>query len=353
MIYIEELLKDVFNNNAVMEIIEEVIINDADRYYTDMEYVSFSIRLVSAGKGIISQDALDNYSAVLMKVITIDSGQAINAYRIIHRLNSEKCWCKNVTIIFQYISNGTYKTVYDIVIGRIESFNKENDNLSELVKFLVEYIDISDRPDNVIDTLSAHFSRISNIDKLFHILKDIQYDEDKASIKLAKLIDATSVDVIGSSIVNEWGGEENYRDKIMKLLSKSEQYSGHKLVHCINEHKENFNKNALLSMLEFCEGSVTEYNIDSFVGILKYLVENYFEKDICTQILSRISYLPKSVIDKQKEEFCKILVEIFKRSSSEDNKRKCAIVIKDKGFGRKMRGSLEEDELKEYRSYLS
>lgn len=136
-------------------------------------------------------------------------------------------------------------------------------------------------------------------------------------------------------------------------MSKSEKYSVQALLYRINENKESISKNDLISLLEFCESDVTENNIESLVNIMRYLLENYFEKDICTQILVQISNLTHIVIAKQRENLCMILTEIFQKSSSEENKRKCAVIIKDKGFGRKMKGKLDESELKEYRSYLS
>ena len=67
----------------------------------------------------------------------------------------------------------------------------------------------------------------------------------------------------------------------------------------------------------------------------------------------RISNLTQKEIAKQRESICMILVEIFRKSSSEENRKRSAVIIKDKGLGRKMKGKLDERELKEYRSYLS
>ena len=134
------------------------------------------------------------------------------------------------------------------------------------------------------------------------MLMNIEYDEDNAGIKLAKLVDNCKIEVIIKIITNEWGADEVHKEKLIKLFSKSEKYSNYELIH---------------------------------------------------QILMRISNLTKNVIVKHRESICMILVEIFRKSSSEENRRRSSIIIKDKGLSRKIRNKLDENELKEYRSYLS
>lgn len=308
---------------------------------------------MSLYKDKISQSNVDEYSATLMEVMSIDTSSMLNAYRTVNHLNSESAWCKNVEIILKYVSGETYETIYDIVTGRINLFNTDNKNLGQLVKFLVNYIDISKDPDNVINVISSHFSNISNVAQLIHMLMDIEYDEDNACNKLAKFIDNSSVEEIIKIISDEWNADEMRKDKLIRVLSNSEKYAAPKLIHCIDENKENMNKNDILFMLEFCESVVTQDNMEEFLNIVKYLIDNCVEKDVYTQVLLRFSNIPKDVMTKHREIICVILVDIFRSSSSHENRRKCAVLIKEKGFARKIRGILEENELKEYKSYLS
>lgn len=347
-----EISKDIQYDKGMINIIENNIIMESGKYYNRNEYLSFAIHAVSIYKDKISQRILDEYSTALIKVISTDTNNVLNAYRVVSKLNSEESWYKHTDIILQYVSKGTYAIIYDIIISRINLFNTENDNLTILSEFLVDYINLSDNPDNVINLLSAFFSRISNLAKLIHMLKEIEYDENNASAKLAKFFDSNSIEVIVKIIIDECTTDDVFKDKMKILLSNSENYSSNELLHRINENKENINKNNILTILDFCEGNISENNIESFVEIIKYLLANYLEKDICSQILLRISNLPDKALAKQKENICNILVEIFKKSSSDENRRKSSIVIKNKGFGRKMRGMLDENELKEYKSFL-
>ena len=146
--------------------------------------------------------------------------------------------------------------------------------------------------------------------------------------------------------------DDKNKEKLTKLLSHSEKYSKEALVHRINENKETINESEILSIVEFCEGAITEINIRSLVDIFIYLLENFPEKDIYTQILSMISYLLQKTINADKERICEILVEIFRKSSSDENRRKSSILLKEKGYARKIRNILDEKEIIEYKSYL-
>lgn len=350
---IVELSKDKQYDKDVVNIIEKIIISGVNNYYNRDSYLQFAIQVVSVYKDKISQSNLDMYSAALMKVISTDTDKTLNAYRVVNKLNSKEFWCQNIEIILKYVSKGTYAVIYDIVTGRRDLFNKESGNLNQLVGFLVDYINLSDSPDDVINTISAHFTRISKVSELIHMLMNIEYDEDNASTKLAKFVDTESIEEIVKIVSDEWDIDAGHKEKVARVLSKSKKYSRHELIYRIDEGKENINKNDILFMLEFCEGAITENNIEAFVNITRYLLENYLEKDVCTQILLRISNISKDVMAKQRDGICSALIQIFRESPSDENRRKSSIVIKDKGFGRRIKSILDENELKEYKSYLS
>lgn len=350
---IVEFSKDEQYDEKVTNIIEKSIISGVRNYYGEIIYLQFAIRAVNAYKKKISQDGIDNYSSALMQALSIDTDSVLNAYKSVNKLNSKDYWCKNIDTLLRYVSEETYPVIYDIIVSRIDLFNKDNNNLTQLVNFLVDSISFSSKIDDVIHTLDTHFKTISNVDKLIHELMGLEFDENNAAIKLAKFIDACSIEKIVKIIIDECDVNDTYKEKLIKILSNSEKYSCQEMLHRINESKEGLNKNDILSLLEFCERSITENNIESFVSVAGYMLEHYLEKDVCTQILMRISNLIQNVVDKQRESICMILIEIFRKSSSEENRRRSAIIIKDKGLGRKVKGKLDANELKEYKAYLS
>lgn len=350
---IVELSKENQYDKEVKNIFQNTIIPHFEAYYNMEIYLNFSVQAVSACKDIIPQNTLDEYSSTLMKVMPQDTNSMLNAYRVVNQLNSEDTWCKNVEVLLGYVSKETYAVIYDIITGRLNLFNDKNGNLSLLVSFLVDFIDLSDNPDEVVNILNRHFSNIGKVNQLIHSLMNIEYDEDNASIKLAKFIDKCQLETIIKIIIDEWRKDDTYKEKLVRVLSQSEKYSHSELIYRINENKENMSKNDLLSMLEFCEETIKENNMEAFIDIVEYILENYLEKDVCSQILMRIGSIPKSAMIKSRDSICMVLVEIFRKSSSDENRRKSAVLMKDKGFGRKVRNILDENELKEYKAYLS
>lgn len=351
---IVELYKEDQYNNEMADIIERIIIADFARYYTQTSYFLFVIQVISTYVDVVTQTVINNYSIMLMNALPTNTNNVVNAYRVVNNNISDDIWLKNINTILKYVSKETYAVIYDIATSRVSLFNnEENNNLSLLTNFLVDNINISDNPNDVINTISENFLGISNVDKLVNILMDIEYDEDNASVKLANLFDAMNVEDIIRIIIDEYKQEDCNKEKLMQLFSKSKKYSDYELLHSIDECKENINKNDLLSILEYCDNSISEFNLESFVNIIEYMLDNYFEKDVCNQILSEISGISQNIIIKQKERMCKILVKIFKESSSEENKKKACVIILEKKLGRKAKGMLDEEEVQQYKSYIS
>lgn len=349
----EELSKDSQYDENVISIIVNTVIPQFSSYYAKSNYLLFAIQVISAYKNKMNQGDIDTYSRVLLKAISTETDSVINAYRIVNNLISESIWCGNIDILLNNISQKRYAIIYEIVTERISILKKEQGNVVKLLNFLVDYIDFSDNPDDVINQLSKHFISITNMGKLINKLMSIEYDEDNASVKLAKLIDASEVKTIIKIIIDECELDDKNKEKLTKILSGSQKYSGEALVHRVNENKETMNKNEILSTLEFSERAIIESNIKSLVDVFSYLLENYPEKDVYTQILLVISNLSQKSINYDKKRICDILVNIFRQSSSDENRRKSAILMKDKGMGRNIRSILNEQEMDEYKAYLS
>ena len=349
----EELSKDSQYDEKAISFIASTIIPQASSYYSKSEYLLYAIQVISAYKNKMNQSDIDEYSRVLLKAIPTETDSVISAYRVVNKLISESIWCSNVGTLLSYITQKTYAVIYDIITERIGLFNDENGNLVALVNFLVDYIDFSENPDDVINQLNKHFSQIGNIDKLINKLMNIEYDEDNASVKLAKLIDASEIKTIVKIVVDEYKLGDKNKEKLAKILSGSQKYSREALVNSISENKEAINRSEILSILEFCEGAIIESNIKSLVDLFSYLLENHPEKDVYTQILFLISNLSQKSINCDKKGICEILVNIFRQSPSDENKRKSAILMKDKGMGRNIRSILNEQEMNEYKAYQS
>ena len=121
----------------------------------------------------------------------------------------------------------------------------------------------------------------------------------------------------------------------------------------VSESKEKISKADLVVVLDFCQTEITSKNIGEFLEIANYMKMSYFEKDVCDKILQIISAISTSIVEVKRQEICTLLTSMFKDSSSNDVKKKCAILIKDKKLSQKARGMMDKEQITEYRSYLS
>lgn len=344
-----ELVKEHAYTDNIRNIITQVIIPNMRSYYNIDNYCRFSGQIISGFKDNMSKEELDEYSSLLLKAISTDTNSVLNVYRSIHLYISEAVWCKNVVILLSAVSKGTYPVIYDIIVSRSEFFNKANKNLSQLITFLVDYIGMSEKPDDVINEISNKFTSISNADKLIKNIIDLDIDEENTSLKLSKFIDSLDV----SDIIKIVTDEIDYKNKLINIFSKSQKYASDMILAEVSENREEISKADLVVVLDFYQTEINRENIGDFVEIANYMKMNYFEKDVCDKILQIISTVPTSIVEIRKQEICTLLTSIFKDSSSEDVKKKCAILIKDKKLSQKARGMLSKEQITEYKSYIS
>ena len=344
-----ELEKENTYADNIRNIMTQAIIPNMRSYYNIDNYRRFSGQIVTGIKDTMSEEELDEYSTLLLKSISVDTNGVLSVYRSIHLGISEATWCKNVTQLLSNISKGTYPVIYDIIVSRSELFNEANKNLNQLSSFLVDYIEISEKPDDVINEISIRFSSINNMDKLIGRIMVLDIDEENASLKLANLIDSLAV----SDIIKIIADEAGYKNKLIKIFSKSQKYALNVILREVSESKEKISKADLVVVLDFCQTEITSKNIGEFLEIANYMKTSYFEKDVCDKILQIISAISTSIVEVKQQEICTLLTSMFKDSSSNDVKKKCAILIKDKKLSQKARGMMDKEQITEYRSYLS
>lgn len=346
-----ELSDETEYNSDIIDIIENIIIPEVENYYSRKDYFIFAIHVINAYRDLISQKSIDRYSRVLTKAIDIDTEHALNAYKIIHGLLSSGVWCENILLIFNYVNKDTFRTVYGMVCERIDLFNVKNNNLKVLERFLVNNIGYSENPDDVINTICQNLFQIEQVDQLIHQLMQLECD-DKVENKLAKYIDACDFNVIIEIILNEWNMNDKNKMKLDKILSCSVKYSRESLVCELEQSKENLSKTNLLYMLSFCEGAITNRNIDKFTNIIQYILSLGFEKDICSSVLILIENLPQKIVTLERKNLCRVLVEIFLTCDSDENRRKSARLIKEKKLTKDVRQQLDDNEMRQYKAYL-
>lgn len=346
---IVELEMEPAYTDKLESLITQTIIPNMKSYYDRDAYRKFSCQVVNGFKDNMSEGEIDDFASLLLKTISTDTSGVLNAYRSIHHRTSESNWCKNVAILLSYVSKETYPIIYDIFISRSKLFNEENNNLDQFVSFLVDYIELSDKPDEIVNVISDKFATISNVAKLIEKIMELEIDEENAGLKLSKFIDLLDV----PAIIKIMTDERNHKERILKIFSKSQKYSLDSILGQVNKCKEEISKADLMLILDYYETAINKGNLGDLLEIVTYMNANYFEKDVCEKILQTISLMQTSLIEIGKEPICKLLTGVFVDSSSDDLRKKCAVLIKDKKLSQKARGMLSKEQIVEYKSYIS
>lgn len=344
-----ELEKERAYADDIRNIVTQIIIPNMRNYYDRDNYRRFSGQIITRIKNNMSEEELDEYSELLLKSISADTNAVLNVYRSIHHSVSEAVWCQNVSTLLSNVSKGTYPVIYDIIVSRSEFFNEANKNLNQLGTFLIDYIGMSEKPDEVINEISVQFSSVDNIRKLIESIMGLDIDEENASVKLANYIDSLEI----SDIMKIIADETSYKNKLIKIFSKSQKYALNVILREVNKNKEQISKVDLVIVLDFCQTDINNENIGDFLEIAKYMKMNYFEKDVCDKLLQIISTISINVIETKRQEVCTLLTSMFNDSSSNDIKKKCAVLVKDKKLSQKARSMMNKEQITEYKSYLS
>lgn len=344
-----ELEKETIYHDDLDNIINNTILINMKSYYNVDSYRRFTSRIINEFKDYMSESIISEYSLLVLKSITSDTNDVLNEYRNIHMKVSEDIWCKNIDTILKYVSKQTYPIIYDIAASRGQLFCEANSNLSQYLEFLTDTIQLSDKPDEVISAISNKYKSISNCSNLIEKIMPLNIDEENAASKLSKFVNELDINEIIKIVDNN---QEN-REKVLIILSKTQKYSVPNILAQVNEFIDQINKLDILMILRFYETSIDSKNISDFVEILEYLNDKYFEKDVCNEILQQISILPVSLVESQKEIVCKIITTIFSNTSSDELKKKTAVIIKDKKLSQKIRGMFTKEQILEYKSYIS
>ena len=134
--------------------------------------------------------------------------------------------------INESISKENYDETFDFLRDNSDSLYEEEGNVSEYVQFLVDNINLSSKPTEVIEELDENFTRIG---KVYELNKNIQnldnLDYDKAYSFIGKCLDNGDLDRM-VNVMNNILSEENTIDNCLKIEEKMDNFNLVDVVEC-------------------------------------------------------------------------------------------------------------------------
>ena len=175
----------------------------------------------------------------------------------------------NVLIIKinESITKENYDETFEFLRDNCNSLYEEDGNISEYVHFLVNNINLSSKPTEVIEELDENFTRIG---KVYELNKNIQnlenLDYDKAYSFIGKCLDNGDLDRM-VNVINNILSEENSVENCLKIEEKMNNYNLVDVIEC--------NVDDIITAEENAEQLSEDVNITSALENAKILDGNY------------------------------------------------------------------------------
>ena len=199
------------SNKVYFNGISEVV-NSTYAYIDDESYMEY-LEVVANNYNYYPEDALQVFKNIKIEIPT----SIMNV--LIVKINES-------------ISKENYDDSFEFLRNNSDSLYEENGNISEYVHFLVNNINLSSNPTEVIEELDGNFTRIG---KVYELNKNIQnldnLDYDKAYSFLGKCLDNGDIDRM-VNVMNNILSDENTVDNCLKIEEKMQNYNLVDVVEC-------------------------------------------------------------------------------------------------------------------------
>jgi hypothetical protein len=314
-------------------------------YYTQTPYFTMVSDIIGYTKDYLDKETLDKYINHITNVYNSHIDNSLKAMRSLGKNitneNMQNIWPK----LKNNITKTTYQLIYDIAIDNSKYFDKERGNLSELVNFLVDNLELSSSPNLVIDTLHSKFTYISrNKDLIIKINKLDGVDKDKSSFVIAKFFDNWNdvekvIDIIISVLF-----DENY-EFMTQVFKKIKNYTITDIFDgIINAIDDAIDQRILVNLLKFCKDNRRELGVEISLRILEQLLEDCDEPKLIDEVLNVIREFGPDYYKDSKKIFAEVLYNCFNKSTSNEIRTKIVKMVGDFKLVRQFKPLLDEDE---------
>ncbi len=250
------------------------------------------------------------------------------------------------------LSNENYQDTYEIVRDNSDCFYEENGNISSYVHFLVDYIQMSPNPNEIIIELDENFTRIGKIYELNRNVKGLEnLDYDKAYKFMAKCLDNGDL-YRATYVINSILSDENSVEDCLNIEERMKKYNLVDIIECdvddiieiensklginsdinnINMYSqssssidktENIEKNYILlkNILEICVIKQIYLSDTDIMKLLEKALDNIEDYEYILSIYEIIKKLDRMYFYESRKSFNDIIYASFHNTENEDVK---------------------------------
>ncbi len=323
-----EKYKENASNKVYFNGITEVVESNRD-YIDETSYIDY-LKVVADNYNYYPEEALEVFKNVKVEL----PAEIMNV--LIVKINES-------------VSKDNYDESFDFLRNNSDPLYDEGGNISEYVHFLVDNINLSSKPTEVIEELDENFTRIGKVIELNRNIQNLDnLDYDKAYSFIGKCLDNGDFDRM-VNVVNNILSDENSVEGCLKIEEKMENYNLVDVIECdvddiitaeentsvvddsqAQEDIESALENAKLldnnyvllkNLIEICAVKQSDISSVDAMKIIEKALQNTSDSSYILSVFETLNKFDRMYFYEKRREYNEIIYACFHNSENEEVKK--------------------------------
>ena len=323
-----EKYKENASNKVYFNGITEVVESNRD-YIDETSYIEY-LKVVADNYNYYPEEALEVFKNVKVEL----PAEIMNV--LIVKINES-------------VSKDNYDESFDFLRNNSDPLYDEGGNISEYVHFLVDNINLSSKPTEVIEELDENFTRIGKVIELNRNIQNLDnLDYDKAYSFIGKCLDNGDFDRM-VNVVNNILSDENSVEGCLKIEEKMENYNLVDVIECdvddiitaeentsvvddsqAQEDIESALENAKLldnnyvllkNLIEICAVKQSDISSVDAMKIIEKALQNTSDSSYILSVFETLNKFDRMYFYEKRREYNEIIYACFHNSENEEVKK--------------------------------
>ena len=254
--------------------------------------------------------------------------------------------------IKQTLTKDNYDKTFEFLRDNSEPFFEEDGNVSDYVQFLVDYINLSSNPNEVIQELDENFTRIGKVYELNKNIKNLDnLDNEKAYDFIAKCINNSDLDKI-VNIFNKILSDEDSVEGCLKIEEKMLEYNLIDVVECnvddILSGAFEGNTTLLKNLVDVASSKQTDLDPTDVMKLVETALSSSKSKESTLDIYSVLNKFDRMYFYEIRRDFNEVIYNNFHTAEEKEIKKAALDCTRFFKNTRLFKTKLDKDEEKFY-----
>ena len=309
-----------FTQNNIEKLISEYRIHSNDKAY----FITFK-EIIDRVKDYMEEKLYTQYLIIVADNYNYYQDIALDVFN-----NQENEIPVNVmNVLFermqQTISANNYDKTFSFLKDNADYFFDEDERVTEYVQFLVNNINLSSNPTEVIEELDNNFTRIGKIYELNCKIRGLEnLDYDNAYDFMAKSIDNSDLDKM-INVMNAILSDNNSIESAMNIEERMSNYNFVDLIECnvddINDGKFEGNETLLINLIDIASSKQDSINADDVMVLIQTALKNENDNKYILSVYEVLNKFDREYFYEKRRNFNEIIYASFHDTKSEKVKK--------------------------------